>query len=120
MKELGTRRSILANGLRQLLEVLFYLTRSRGFGLISFSTWNYRIRANTRFASGGAALPNGWNLLFGEATRHELSRRTMPLSTTIIARGRATRRYVSPYHRALVYVGLGENDQAIAWLEKAV
>jgi TolB-like protein/Tfp pilus assembly protein PilF len=28
-------------------------------------------------------------------------------------------RYVSPYDRALVYVGLGENDQAIAWLEKA-
>ena len=28
-------------------------------------------------------------------------------------------RYVSPYDRALIYIGLGENDQAIAWLERA-
>jgi TolB-like protein/DNA-binding winged helix-turn-helix (wHTH) protein/Tfp pilus assembly protein PilF len=28
-------------------------------------------------------------------------------------------RYVSPYDRALIYNGLGENDQALAWLEKA-
>ena len=28
-------------------------------------------------------------------------------------------RYVSPYDRALIYTGLGENDQAVAWLEKA-
>ena len=28
-------------------------------------------------------------------------------------------RYVSPYERALIYTGLGENDQALAWLEKA-
>jgi len=28
-------------------------------------------------------------------------------------------RYVSPYDRALIYTGLGENDQALAWLEKA-
>ena len=28
-------------------------------------------------------------------------------------------RYVSPYDRALIYIGLGENDQALAWLEKA-
>jgi len=28
-------------------------------------------------------------------------------------------RYVSPYDRALIYTGLGENDQAITWLEKA-
>ncbi len=28
-------------------------------------------------------------------------------------------RYVSPFDRALVYAGLGENDQAIAWLERA-
>jgi TolB-like protein/DNA-binding winged helix-turn-helix (wHTH) protein/Tfp pilus assembly protein PilF len=28
-------------------------------------------------------------------------------------------RYVSPFERALVYVGLGENDQALDWLEKA-
>jgi TolB-like protein/DNA-binding winged helix-turn-helix (wHTH) protein/Tfp pilus assembly protein PilF len=27
--------------------------------------------------------------------------------------------YVSPYDRSLIYAGLGENDQAIAWLEKA-
>jgi tetratricopeptide (TPR) repeat protein len=27
--------------------------------------------------------------------------------------------YVSPYDRALIYTGLGENDQALAWLEKA-
>jgi TolB-like protein/DNA-binding winged helix-turn-helix (wHTH) protein/Tfp pilus assembly protein PilF len=28
-------------------------------------------------------------------------------------------RFVSPYDRALIYTGLGENDQAVAWLEKA-
>jgi len=28
-------------------------------------------------------------------------------------------RYVSPFHFALVYVGLGENDRALEWLEKA-
>jgi serine/threonine-protein kinase len=27
--------------------------------------------------------------------------------------------YVSPFHIALIYVGLGKNDQAIEWLEKA-
>jgi serine/threonine-protein kinase len=31
----------------------------------------------------------------------------------------ASRRFVSPYHQALVYLGLGENSQAIDWLEKA-
>jgi tetratricopeptide (TPR) repeat protein len=29
------------------------------------------------------------------------------------------REYVSPYHTALIYVGLGEKDEAFAWLEKA-
>ena len=28
-------------------------------------------------------------------------------------------RYVSPYHLAYVYVGLGEQDTAIDWLERA-
>jgi len=28
--------------------------------------------------------------------------------------------YVSPYEIAIVYVGLGENDEALTWLEKAV
>ena len=27
--------------------------------------------------------------------------------------------YVSPFHVALVYVGLGENDKALDWLERA-
>ena len=31
----------------------------------------------------------------------------------------AKQRYVSPYFIALVYVGLREDDQAIAWLQKA-
>ena len=31
----------------------------------------------------------------------------------------AKQKYVSPYFIALVYVGLGEKDQAFAWLEKA-
>ena len=29
------------------------------------------------------------------------------------------RRYVSPYHLAYVYTGLGEHDQAMDWLERA-
>lgn len=28
-------------------------------------------------------------------------------------------RYVSPYFMALIYVGLGDNQQAITWLQKA-
>jgi len=28
-------------------------------------------------------------------------------------------RYVSPYFMALIYVGLGDDHQAVAWLEKA-
>jgi tetratricopeptide (TPR) repeat protein len=28
-------------------------------------------------------------------------------------------RYVSPYYMALIYVGLGDERQAVAWLEKA-
>ncbi len=32
---------------------------------------------------------------------------------------RAKRQYVPPYDIALIYVGLGENDKAFAWLEKA-
>jgi len=32
----------------------------------------------------------------------------------------ASRRYVSPYHFAYVHTGLGENDLAIDWLERAV
>jgi tetratricopeptide (TPR) repeat protein len=28
-------------------------------------------------------------------------------------------RYVSPYHMAMIYAGLGERDKAFGWLEKA-
>jgi hypothetical protein len=31
----------------------------------------------------------------------------------------SNRRYVSPYSIALIYTGLGEKEQAFAWLEKA-
>ena len=31
----------------------------------------------------------------------------------------AERKYVSPYHIAAIYVGLGDKDQAFVWLEKA-
>jgi DNA-binding winged helix-turn-helix (wHTH) protein/TolB-like protein/tetratricopeptide (TPR) repeat protein len=31
----------------------------------------------------------------------------------------ATQRYVSPYHMAMVYTGLGERDKAFSWLGKA-
>jgi serine/threonine-protein kinase len=31
----------------------------------------------------------------------------------------SARRYVNPYEVGLIYIGLGENDQAFAWLEKA-
>jgi eukaryotic-like serine/threonine-protein kinase len=32
----------------------------------------------------------------------------------------STKRYVSPHHIAIVYVGLGQKDQAFEWLEKAL
>jgi TolB-like protein/DNA-binding winged helix-turn-helix (wHTH) protein/Flp pilus assembly protein TadD len=32
---------------------------------------------------------------------------------------RSKKRYVSPFYVAIVYAGLGENDQALDWLEKA-
>jgi hypothetical protein len=31
----------------------------------------------------------------------------------------AKRKYVQPYSIAMIYTGLGEKDQALAWLEKA-
>jgi TolB-like protein/Flp pilus assembly protein TadD len=31
----------------------------------------------------------------------------------------STRRYVAPFHFAMVYTGLGDRDEAFAWLEKA-
>jgi tetratricopeptide (TPR) repeat protein len=34
-------------------------------------------------------------------------------------KGMSEHRYVSPYAIALIYTGLGEKDQALAWLEKA-
>jgi DNA-binding winged helix-turn-helix (wHTH) protein/TolB-like protein/Flp pilus assembly protein TadD len=34
-------------------------------------------------------------------------------------KGRSNQRYVSPYHIAMVYAGLGEQDEAFEWLEKA-
>ncbi|HEU4391482.1 MAG TPA: tetratricopeptide repeat protein [Blastocatellia bacterium] len=33
--------------------------------------------------------------------------------------GQSKQRYVSPYHIAMVYAGLGEQDEAFQWLEKA-
>jgi tetratricopeptide (TPR) repeat protein len=33
--------------------------------------------------------------------------------------GQSKQRYVSPYHMAIVYAGLGEQDKAFSWLEKA-
>jgi hypothetical protein len=30
-----------------------------------------------------------------------------------------SKRYVSPYHIAIIHVGLEENDQAFQWLDKA-
>lgn len=33
---------------------------------------------------------------------------------------RSTRSYVSPFDIAIVYAGLGDRDQAFAWLEKAL
>ena len=51
---------------------------------------------------------------YGEAGRNaearEVLRQLQELSGT---------RYVSPYHMAYVYTGLGEQDQAIDWLERA-
>ena len=32
----------------------------------------------------------------------------------------SARRYVNPYQIALIYVGLGQNEQAFDWLDKAV
>jgi TolB-like protein/Flp pilus assembly protein TadD len=32
---------------------------------------------------------------------------------------KAKQRYVSPYHMAVIYLGLGEKDEAFAWLENA-
>jgi len=31
----------------------------------------------------------------------------------------STQEYISPYWVAIVYAGLGDKDQALAWLEKA-
>ncbi len=46
-------------------------------------------------------------------------RRVEALKTLQELQAQAKRRYVSPYHLAMVYAGLGEPDEALIWLERA-
>jgi tetratricopeptide (TPR) repeat protein len=46
-------------------------------------------------------------------------RRSEALAALLGLRQLSSTRYVSPYSVALVYAGLGDRDQALAWLEKA-
>jgi DNA-binding winged helix-turn-helix (wHTH) protein/TolB-like protein/Flp pilus assembly protein TadD len=46
-------------------------------------------------------------------------RRAEALKIVRELQNQSKQRYVSPYHLAMVYAGLGEADQAFSWLEKA-
>ena len=46
-------------------------------------------------------------------------RRVEALKVLQELQGQSKQRYVSPYHLAMVYAGLGEKDKAFAWLERA-
>jgi tetratricopeptide (TPR) repeat protein len=46
-------------------------------------------------------------------------KRSEALAALAALQEQAERQYVPPYDIALIYTGLGENDQAFAWLEKA-
>jgi len=50
----------------------------------------------------------------GRAGDHAQARATLEQLNAL-----APKRYVAPYHIALVHAGLGEQDEAIAWLEKS-
>jgi len=56
-------------------------------------------------------------LAYAYARAGEL-RKARQLLATLLQRGQ--RDYVSPYNIAIILVGLGEDEQALAWLEKAV
>jgi DNA-binding winged helix-turn-helix (wHTH) protein/TolB-like protein/tetratricopeptide (TPR) repeat protein len=46
-------------------------------------------------------------------------RRAEALKVLQELQGQSKQRYVSPYHMGMVYAGLGEQDKAFSWLEKA-
>lgn len=46
-------------------------------------------------------------------------RRVEALNSLQALQAQSVQRYVSPYHMAMVYAGLGEQDKAFEWLEKA-
>jgi len=47
-------------------------------------------------------------------------RKALDLLRTLTDLSKTRTRYVSPYARALVHTGLGDRDQAFAWLERAL
>lgn len=62
---------------------------------------------------------NPWNLawlgyMYGAASRTADARKALAELEEM-----AKHRYVSPYNNALIYIGLGDKDQAFAWLNKA-
>lgn len=66
-------------------------------------------------ASGGSLYFRSWlGCLYGAA-----GRRPRALEVLQELDDTARRKYVSPFHRALVYTGLGDREQALLWLEKA-
>jgi TolB-like protein/DNA-binding winged helix-turn-helix (wHTH) protein len=66
-------------------------------------------------ASGGSIYLQSWLGYFCAASGHR--QRALTLLEELEETSRT--RYVSPFHRALIYTGLGDNDQAMIWLERA-
>jgi TolB-like protein/DNA-binding winged helix-turn-helix (wHTH) protein len=65
--------------------------------------------------SGGSSLTLGWLGYVHAATGERTQAREVLRELT----NRSEQRHVSPYLIATLYAGLGENDHAFAWLEKA-
>src|SRR5712691_3420846 len=72
--------------------------------------WNGRVSLSPESTLYLAQLGQAFALVGQTAQARELLRQLDELSR---------QRYVSPYHMAYVYTGLGEHDRAMDWLERA-
>ncbi len=66
------------------------------------------------FSSGGLAFESHLGFAYGLAGKHTEAAEVLKNLEDI-----AKERYVSAYNFAMIYLGLGEHDKAIEWLEKA-
>jgi tetratricopeptide (TPR) repeat protein len=64
-------------------------------------------------------LPDRRRDVYGAYVHARLGERSQALRILDELKGASKQEYVSAYSFAVIYLGLGEKDQAFAWLEKA-